>query len=455
MDPDITRIVGKLRQVRRRRPKAFGSRAHGFVLEKPYPEARVQAFEQRHGITLPEDFRRFILQAGATGAAPTYGLLPMERWAHGSDATRLARDCPMYPGLELTDEELASDHLKDRLEDGAITIIHGGCSDFFLLIVTGPWRGRVVLFDDENAGHPYFPRDTGFLAWYERWLDELLAGWDVAFFSYGLPGDARKMIEVLTSPDSSDLDRVDALQTVGRIPKLDETLTHIVLRGLTDREARVRKACAWLTAQKKISGVEPALLALCTDPEAPVRKAALEALWRFKSKAWPERARLALRDSDENVVYSMLIRLARKYPLNRSDLEPLVVSASPKVRRSAVWLWGASGFKFSDTRWFEARLHDDDSGVRRELIRAAREARDQAAVPRLSLLPEWTPEMASHPLRDAGHWDARAAAHLGVGDHLPGFGPGHGHPPESPPLPAPRLAGVKAAARRLKMKSSV
>ena len=396
MDPDISRIVAKLRQVRKRRPKSFGSRSHNFVLQKPYPEARVQAFELQHGISLPDAFRRFILQAGATGAAPAYGLLPMEQWARRP--ARLTRECPMSPGLELTDEELASDHLKDRLEDrledGTIPIIHGGCSEFFLLIVTGPHRGRVIFFDGENADRSCFSRDVDFLAWYERWLDELLAGWDVDRFSCGLPGDARKMIEVLSSPDSSTLDRVDALHTVRRIPKLDASLTQIVLRGLTDPEAKVRAACAWLTAQKKLSSAEPTLLALCADPEAPVRKAVLEALYRLKSKAWPGQARRALRDSDENVLYSMLLlsRVAGKFQLSRAELEPLVGGASPRLRQMAVWVWGASGFKVSDAPWLEARLHDDDPGVRRELIRAAVETRDKAAIPRLSQLPEWKPD---------------------------------------------------------------
>jgi hypothetical protein len=42
----------------------------------------VVQFEKHHNITLPDDYRRFILQAGNGGAGPHYGLLPLENIDH-------------------------------------------------------------------------------------------------------------------------------------------------------------------------------------------------------------------------------------------------------------------------------------------------------------------------------------------------------------------------------------
>ena len=80
LDPRVARILDKLARVRARGVATFGAEAHGFVLAPPLAEAEVRALEAAHGIALPEDYRTFLLQAGASGAGPYYGLLPPARW---------------------------------------------------------------------------------------------------------------------------------------------------------------------------------------------------------------------------------------------------------------------------------------------------------------------------------------------------------------------------------------
>jgi len=52
----------------------FGAREHEYWLGPPIPEADLVEFETRHGVTLPEDYRDFLLTAGENGAGPHYGL---------------------------------------------------------------------------------------------------------------------------------------------------------------------------------------------------------------------------------------------------------------------------------------------------------------------------------------------------------------------------------------------
>ena len=98
----IQRILHKLAQVRDRGLTCFGSDHHHFRLNRPLSEAKVRAFERRHHVRLPEDYRQFLLQAGNGGAGPYCGLLPLEKW---NDAVLedlpdyLARPSPLRPNM--------------------------------------------------------------------------------------------------------------------------------------------------------------------------------------------------------------------------------------------------------------------------------------------------------------------------------------------------------------------
>src|SRR5262249_9650414 len=55
----------------------FGANGHHFLLNPPRPENEVSAFEQRHCIRVPSDYRHFITQVGDGGAGPFYGVFPL------------------------------------------------------------------------------------------------------------------------------------------------------------------------------------------------------------------------------------------------------------------------------------------------------------------------------------------------------------------------------------------
>ncbi len=358
----------------------------------PLSEETVQAFERKHGCTLPDDFRRFVREAGGSGTGPYYGLLPIDRWWHdfGTDSLRPGADSPLYPGAP--EEEESS-----RYCDGTIRLVELGCAHFAVLVVSGPYRGRVVYFIEGD--HPYFTGDTSFLAWYERWLDEILAGWNTAWFGTGMPGDSARMVKVLTAPESTAEDRREALQTVSRMPKLDGELANAVLACLSDPDAKVREKSMWIAVKRRLRGVEPIARAQCRDDAPEVRMAALKALRDFQASDWAAQARLALADPDRDVCSLAMRLLGKARLITREELEPLINSPAANKRCSAIHTWGNARFKVSKAPWLEARIHDEDREVRRSVILAANRARDRAFVPRLR-------EMA---MREDGEFDALVA----------------------------------------------
>lgn len=65
--------------------KVFGSQGHDYQLNPPVPEAVINAFENKHRLRLPEDYRYFMTRIGSGGAGPFWGLFPfgMQDDAHG------------------------------------------------------------------------------------------------------------------------------------------------------------------------------------------------------------------------------------------------------------------------------------------------------------------------------------------------------------------------------------
>ncbi|WP_199509471.1 SMI1/KNR4 family protein [Nucisporomicrobium flavum] len=172
------------------------------TLDPPLTEQRVSGFEDSHSIRLPEAFRQFILHIGHAGYGPTYGLLPIDKWLGmpigGSKG--LASPFPFVPDAEVSAPAASGIDAAEGVFPGSITVVHRGCSDFTLLVVTGPGRGRLVEVNAEGFFPPRFSSDSDFLAWYERWLDFVLAGHrGLTWFADQMAGDEAELVATLVN----------------------------------------------------------------------------------------------------------------------------------------------------------------------------------------------------------------------------------------------------------------
>lgn len=80
MAPTPDQLANKLSLLRLRDPglRLFGAATHRYRLNACLSREELQNFEASVGVTLPEEYRDFLLRFGNGGAGPGYGLLPLK-----------------------------------------------------------------------------------------------------------------------------------------------------------------------------------------------------------------------------------------------------------------------------------------------------------------------------------------------------------------------------------------
>lgn len=391
------RILGKLQQAWKKgllpQSKNKGKR---YGLLPAASEAQVVEFESQHGVLLPQAYRYLITVVGAGGTGPYYGLLPFHDVVSHCDISEKERDasggisapCPMWPGTpDCVDSPLSYDCFPwDYLLRGTLTIAYGGCSDIIVLIVTGKYRGRVVHVDLESTGQPCVTLDTDFLAWYERWIDELLRGWNVSDFGRGYPGDEAAILQVLQSPSHGTDCHENALSSLLRVPQLDGALAFAVVNCLNDPRQQNRVLAAQIIHRHTIQTGGDALASRAADPDPGVRAAAIRALVALKHPGWEDLAKIQLHDSSHDVVFAAVCVLKNNGPIAAEDLIHLFDSANPDNRTTAIFAWANTGLPITSSSWFPKIINDDNLRVLSQLICAARDRREKAILPYLNLI---------------------------------------------------------------------
>jgi len=211
MKEQLQRIQQKLAQAKAadKDLEVFGASSHKYHLNPPVSEAEVLAFEEKYGVSLPEDYRAFVQTIGnanaqklETMAGPYYGLYAfgtqVDDLLYEGSEIYLKAPCALSPDmtqeeweklsapLETDEEELEEEGYVIEVEDnyfaerakvfgGLLPLGSQGCTYYHALVLNGKYAGRVVNVDLDLA-QPKFAFETNFLDWYERYLDEVISG---------------------------------------------------------------------------------------------------------------------------------------------------------------------------------------------------------------------------------------------------------------------------------------
>jgi len=187
----------------------LGVRKHRFCLAPPLPESEVAAFEERCGILLPAEYRDFITSVGSSGAGPYYGLLSLALATDHLNCDdeamckrKLGAAFPLSDKVNRNGWKLGQDdwlvevggvNWKERRYgaeswepfQGTMAICDQGCSYYAALVLNGPQRGAIWNIE-LHLSPPQKAPYSGFLDYYEDWVDRMLA--KEKQFWYGYPG---------------------------------------------------------------------------------------------------------------------------------------------------------------------------------------------------------------------------------------------------------------------------
>lgn len=167
--------------------------------KEPLSEEKVRDFEVRNGISLPEDYRRFITTVSKGGTQPFYGLRSIDEGKRkGGLIANVKAKFPYTLKNPLNIAEL-SDEEYDRLFNdcyadlGFIELCHEGCGMYSILIVNAEDKetyGTVWFYDlaDDAGIFPLIDPSSGgamhFINWLEYYVDRTLELDDDEYFSY-------------------------------------------------------------------------------------------------------------------------------------------------------------------------------------------------------------------------------------------------------------------------------
>ncbi|MDR1794144.1 MAG: hypothetical protein LBR25_01940 [Erysipelotrichaceae bacterium] len=185
-----------------------------WVYEFPLParEEEIVKTEERLKIAIPAALRAYYGGIANGGPGPGYGMYPLDKlW--------------VIEGYELSQDPLPQcKTLMKRLsrKEGnsyqALCFLTQGDAYDVSCLLEGPDQGKIVMSCDEE---PYLmAADENFLDWYERWIDEMLAGFDMNLYPDRYKGSQEELIRLFKDNQSDEKVQQQILLSLNRYPNL-------------------------------------------------------------------------------------------------------------------------------------------------------------------------------------------------------------------------------------------
>ena len=435
MKEQLQRIQQKLAQAKAadKDLEVFGASSHKYHLNPPVSEAEVLAFEEKYGISLPEDYRAFVQTIGdinaqklETMAGPYYGLsafgTQVDDLLYEGSEIYLKAPCALSPDMTKEEWEALSDPLLMSEEDdedfeedeeegyvievednyieecgkvfgGLLPLGSQGCTYYHALVLNGKYAGRVVNVDLDLA-QPKFAFEINFLDWYERYLDEVISGQLLddrpTWFGYHR-GEAA---EVLLNEYQHTTDRKTQTNCLDgvyhkRPPLSEKVLDRIeALIALNNEDKDVLIKILTLSSYER---AKPYLQDLVTKKPKKV----FQYIWWFAKDHcadWVPAVKEHLPTITDEETFNFATYLLTETKDFEEDILPFTDNANPQIRSTAYYTLGKSQKKEQYLDTFIKGLQETDNGVICTVIQAIAGMKDERLLPYYKAIAKRFPE---------------------------------------------------------------
>jgi len=177
-------------------------------------------------------------------------------------------------------------------------------------------------------------RESDFVTWYERWLDELLGGYDLGWFGFGVGGDESHLFGLINNPVTPETERSDAVFALARLPDLSPEGRERVLALAAHPNGKVRAASCWVAEKFQIENFKSRLPELLADEFPEVQKAAIVLAEKIAADSHPNQVVSLIESDDADVAYRAFNFLNKRGKLNHASLLRLISNSPHSTLRA-------------------------------------------------------------------------------------------------------------------------
>ena len=419
MKEQLHRIQQKLSQAKAadKDLEVFGASSHKYHLNPPVSEAEVLTFEEKYGISLPEDYRAFVQTIGdanaqklETMAGPYYGLsafgTQVDDLLYEGSEIYLKAPCALSPDMTqeewedlsdplLTDEEeedeeegyvieVEDNYFAERAKvfGGLLPLGSQGCTYYHALVLNGKYAGRIVNVDLDLA-QPKFAFEANFLDWYERYLDEVISGQLLddrpTWFGYhrGEPAEVLLTEYEQTNDRKTQTDCLDGVYHK-RPPLSEKVLDRIeTLIALNNED---RDFLIEILSQSSYERAKPYLQDLVTEKPKKV----FQFIWWYAQDHcadWVPAVKELLPTINDEETFNFATYLLAETEDFEEDILPFTDNANPQIRSTAYYTLGESEKKEQYLDTFIKGLQETGNSVLCTVIQAISGVKDERLLP--------------------------------------------------------------------------
>ena len=408
--------------------EVFGASSHKYHLNPPVSEAEVLTFEEKYGISLPEDYRAFVQTIGdanaqklETMAGPYYGLsafgTQVDDLLYEGSEIYLKAPCALSPDMTqeewedlsdplLTDEEeedeeegyvieVEDNYFAERAKvfGGLLPLGSQGCTYYHALVLNGKYAGRIVNVDLDLA-QPKFAFEANFLDWYERYLDEVISGQLLddrpTWFGYHRGEPAEELLNEYeqTTDRKTQTDCLDGVYHK-RPPLSEKVLDRIeTLIALNNED---RDFLIEILSQSSYERAKPYLQDLVTEKPKKV----FQFIWWYAQDHcadWVPAVKELLPTINDEETFNFATYLLAETEDFEEDILPFTDNANPQIRSTAYYTLGESEKKEQYLDIFIKGLQETDNDVLRIVIQALSGITDERLLPYYKQIAKRFPE---------------------------------------------------------------